>query len=68
MSMTLVPLALHVEAVCERRLTASPELALTVGTNGDAPRERLAIAGKVMLWESSAAVTENMTVTGEAAA
>ncbi len=49
----------HTDAVCEVKVTGRPELALTGGAKGGEPRVSLDIAGKLMVWDSSAAVTEN---------
>jgi hypothetical protein len=62
------PLAEQVAGDCELNVTTSPELALTGGMNGAAPRIWAGIVGKVIVWLTSAGEIRNVCVTGGAGA
>src|SRR5580658_8397894 len=64
----VVPLTVHAAGDCEVRVTGNPELALTGGANGGVPSVWLDIAGKVIVWLSSAGEIRNVWVTGGAGA
>jgi hypothetical protein len=53
---TFKPLTEHTSVVFDVRLTVKPELEVTVGEKGEAPKVLLVIDGKVMVWLTAVTV------------
>jgi hypothetical protein len=65
-SVTIVPDTAHTDAVCEVKLTASPDVAVALTVKGDVPNAWLASVPNVIVW--LACVTVKPWLTGVAAA